>query len=349
MLINIRTDGLGVPNSSTHQLEVHPSMESLPLCSSPLPLPDAQLLDTRKTSAATGQSVASTPTRPARPPRLRRPQTAPYASSSSFARMRVDSHDPSVLQFPEASGSDFNQASPVSFPSPPSTPSSFLHRIPKPIQARAHRGPPTVSFIPDVHSHGIPSTSQCSLIPMNVGMPVADIRRRSANLKPDFWADADDRNWDNHPVHVWPESPTRVPLIQIRVPSATSSHSSPPMTASTLYDDSIYNSSIAEGMEEVSEDKVEKSKAELERESSPDDLEETLNPMSMPSRLLALLKFGSTPELGALGIPPKTNARSEVRASEGRREPLSGGVDEGRARKIGAAKRFWRSLVSRRR
>lgn len=219
-----------------------------------------------------------------------------------------------------------------------------------------------MSFARDPHAPGParrPSTahscstySRQSTLPINV---VADLRRRSANVKTEPWAPADDREWKRlegrGQMHVWPESPTRAPLIRVRAASAAGAaatafpgaypHYDPPATALTLYADSTSASSIAEA-DEVQGDGKEKGKGRPRGRArsgsvfeSDSDIEKAPKAMG---RLLALLKFRSVPEL-------KAGA-----AARGPRRSVGGGADEARAdrerEKGGVARRIWRRVVS---
>lgn len=337
------------------------------------------------------QPIWITSESPPRPPRRsrRRPQTAPHPSLSPF-NTRTDTHAllPILSQFPDlpTEPPKINELRPsllspaTAFAYTPIKHTGFLNRIPKQIQIDDVSASTSSSVlsrrpsVPTLKSYIRPSTAtspnqydqlsrsttlrmQPSLMAIDTGKPMAEVRSRTKSsiaFSDAVFAQRRDRSLDLTPED---RTPTVSPLSFTRLRTTSEMSISPPVTASTLNDESTSSLTVYETPQEEARPEVDvgaenkllwEMKDRTEAKIRTDADEET-SAQPKPSHLSTLQNFGSTPEPGVAGSPIEPGVGSDKVVTVGRDEKTQTGTTGVKAtpRRTGTIKRVWRSILGR--
>ncbi|KIM92433.1 hypothetical protein PILCRDRAFT_465 [Piloderma croceum F 1598] len=324
---------------------------------------------------------------PPRPPRRsrRRPQTAPHPSPSS-SDTRNDTHGllPIILQFPDSPKhpSELDELRPSSLP-PTTIPTSntgFLNRVPKRIHfdddAASTSSPmlPRRPSVPTLKSYIRPSTAatlnpseqlsrstllrrEPSLMSMDASRPVAEVRSR-AKSSIAFSEVVPARRKDHRSADLNPDDrrPTISPLSFTRPRTPSEMSHSPPVTASTLNDESTSSLTVYESLQEETQTRqgdeprvIKKPLWDMTKVHSNSIDKKTLAE-PQPSHLITFQSHGSTLPLGFSGSPSKPEVRPDNEITGERDEKTQTGMTGGKAtppRTGGTMRRVWRSIIGR--
>ena len=339
--------------------------------------------------------IPDSPPRPPRPPRKpRRPQTAPHSSvlpSFDFGSL------PKISQYPEPStDSSESNACIDDMLSPSFTPDTllscspirhtgFLNRIPRPIQVdedsvsilssisqRRHSVPTLRSYAsrpstapsrdePDQLSGNAVLRPRLSLLSMTAHKPTSEVRNRAKSSI--AFSDASFARQKGRSLDLTVEEK----LMAVTPPSSTETRpvseisSSPPVTATTLNDESMSSFTVYESPQEqevqvrpAEELAAEKkwfweTKDKLKRKPHVDGDEETLVEPK-PGQLVTLMNTRSTPALVVLHNPSKLDVKShkETTREHDDKPPTRVTGSKPIPRKAGGTmRRVWKSLVGR--
>jgi len=344
--------------------------------------------------------TSETPPRPPRSPRRRRPQTAPHLSLSPSFDTRIDIHDlyPSISQIRDSSTDPSERESSVRALFPQSLPpeavldyspikhGGFLNRIPKSIQIDDDAASTSPSIllrrpsIPTLQSYIRSSTatssnqsdqpsfnaamrSQQSLTSTDASKPMVEVRTRAKSGV--VISDGGSGRRRDRALDLDAEGKAAVlpPLIFTpRIRTSSEMSASPPVTASTLNNESTSSLTAYESpQEEESEVRLEEDldagkKLSWQMKDKTDvtvqnDVDEKKFDEPKPTHVLTLLSLGSTPELVGPGSPAKHHSGpSDKEATGGRDDKILAWIGGGKLvpRKAGVAvRRVWRTLIRR--
>jgi hypothetical protein len=370
------------PSPLASDAVVNPGVESV----NELLSPPAQSQPTESKT----QPVWITSDSPPRPPRRsrRRPQTAPQ-SLSSFSDTRNVTHGllPIILQFPDSpkhpSELDELRSSsvpPTTLPYLPTNNTGFLNRVPKRIHFDDDSASTSIlsrrPSVPTLNSYIRPSTAavtsnpseelfrstllrrEPSLMSMDASRPAAEVRSR-AKSSIAFSEVIHTRRKDHRSADLSPDDrkPTIPPLSFTRPRTTSEMSHSPPVTASTLNDESTSSLTMYDSPQEETQTR----QGEEPRVRRPlwDMMEAKVYSNSTGQKTLAepqsshhitFQSLGSTLQLGISGSPPKPEVKPDKEVTRERDEKTQTGMMEGKVipRRTGnTMRRVWRSIIGR--
>jgi hypothetical protein len=338
------------------------------------------------------QPVWITPDSPPRPPRRsrRRPQTAPHPSPSS-SDTRNDSHGllPIILQFPDSPKhpSELDELRPSSLPPPtlpylPTNNTGFLNRVPKRIQFDDDSASAPSSIlprrpsVPTLKSYIRPSTAatsnpsehlsrstllrrEPSLMSMDASRPVAEVRSRAkSSIAFSEVVPARRKDHRSADLNMDDRRPTISPLSFTRPRTPSEMSHSPPVTASTLNNESTSSLTVYESPQEETqtrqgeEPRVKKKPLwdMMEAKVHSNSIDKKTLAESQPSHLITFQSLGSTLQLGFPRSPSKPGVRPDKEVTGERDEKTQTGMTADKAtsdKTGGTMRRVWRSIIGR--